>query len=153
MIKDIFGTIFGGVVSLFKGNQEIKAAKVAGKIAMLQAKANAAIAESEAKINIAKNGQANEFDLDRIAMKNMNRSWKDELVLVIFLVPMIMSFIPSLADYALTGFSVIGTMPEWYRYIIVGMVVVIYGMRGMLTKVLNTSKFFETSPRVKTAGK
>jgi hypothetical protein len=27
-------------------------------------------------------------------------------------------------------------MPQWYQYIIIGMVVVIYGMRGLLEKVL-----------------
>jgi hypothetical protein len=42
-----------------------------------------------------------------------------------------------MAPYALQGFEVIHQMPEWYQYIIIGMVVVIYGLRGLLTKFLD----------------
>ena len=52
--------------------------------------------------------------------------------------PMVLAFIPGFDQYALKGFEVIKEMPEWYRYTIVGMVVVIYGMRGMLSKLLTS---------------
>ena len=86
--------------------------------------------------SMAEAGQTQNYDLDRLAMENMSKSWKDEFILVIFLAPMVMAFIPSLKDSALAGFGVIALMPEWYRYIIIGMVVVIYGLRGLLEKVL-----------------
>jgi hypothetical protein len=70
----------------------------------------------------------------------MEKSYKDEVILAIFLAPMVMSFIPAYSAYALAGFDIIAQMPEWYRYIIIGMVVVIYGMRGMLTKLLDSKK-------------
>ena len=66
------------------------------------------------------------------------KSWKDELVLVIFLTPMVMAFIPDLADYALQGFEIIEKMPEWYRYVIIGMVIVIYGLRGMAKQLISS---------------
>ena len=69
-------------------------------------------------------------------MQNMEKSWKDELILIVFLAPMIMAFIPQLQDVAKVGFENIKSMPEWYRYTIMGMVVVIYGMRGLLKWVL-----------------
>lgn len=137
---NIFGSIVDGIKDHFKGKQEIKAVELAGKIAVMKAKQNAEIAVSEAKITMAKSGQANDFDLDRLAMQDMKNSYKDEIVLAIFLVPMIMAFIPGYANDALAGFKVIAQMPEWYRYIIIGMVVVIYGMRGMLTKFLDGKK-------------
>jgi len=58
-------------------------------------------------------------------------------LLLVFLAPMIMAFIPDMDVYALAGFEVINKMPEWYQYIIIGMVVVIYGMRGLLEKIID----------------
>jgi len=126
-----------GVVNYFSDSQEIKKAKEDGKIAVLKADANQKIAVSQAKIRMAESGQTDDYNLDRIAMTNMNKSYKDEFVLGIFLAPMIAAFFPGYAGYVEKGFSVIAKMPDWYMYLIVGMVVVIYGMRGMLTKVLD----------------
>ena len=86
---------------------------------------------------MAESGQTQSYDLDRLAMEQMGKSWKDEVILIIFLAPMVMAFIPGMDGYALAGFTVIAKMPEWYQYIIIGMVVVIYGMRGMLEKILD----------------
>jgi len=93
---------------------------------------------------MAESGQSQDFDLDKIAMEQMAQSWKDEFLLIVFLTPMIMAFIPSLAPYSLNGFEIIDKMPEWYRYIIIGMVIVIYGLRGMV-KQLAASKL--SSPK------
>lgn len=90
----------------------------------------------KSKLEMAKSGQQIDFSLDQQAMKNMEKSWKDELILVVFLVPMVLAFVPSYSAYILQGFQVIEKMPEWYIYVIIGMVVVIYGMRGMLRDVL-----------------
>jgi hypothetical protein len=90
----------------------------------------------QAKIKQIATGQAQDYDLDRIATENMNHSWKDELILFIFLTPLIMAFFPQTATDALAGFKVIESMPIWYTSIIIGIVVVIYGMRGMLRAYL-----------------
>jgi hypothetical protein len=74
-------------------------------------------------------------------MENMSKSWKDEVILIVFLAPMIMAFIPGLENYALAGFGVMDKMPEWYQYVIIGMIVVIYGLRGLLEKVLAKKGF------------
>ena len=50
---------------------------------------------------------------------------------------MIMAFIPGMDKFALAGFAVVAMMPQWYQYIIIGMVVVIYGLRGLLEKFLS----------------
>ena len=136
-LGSIFSPIISGVTKIFVGDQEIEKVKLAGKIAVLTAEANSKVAISEAKIQMAKNGQANNFDLDRIAMQNMEKSYKDEFILIMFSVPMIMSFFPKTSEYALRGFEVIEKMPDWYQYTFIGMIVVIYGMRGMLTKFLD----------------
>jgi hypothetical protein len=132
--------IITGLVSLassyIQGKQEITKAKTEANIVGLNAEAEIKKAKAVAAMELAKQGQSQTHDLDRIAMEQMNKSWKDELILIIFLAPMVLAFIPGMESYALAGFKVIGEMPEWYQYIIIGMVVVIYGMRGLLEKLL-----------------
>jgi hypothetical protein len=115
-----------------KGKQDETKAKAEAKLVEITAEADIKRAKAIAAINAAESGQQQDFDLDRIAMEQMGKSWKDELVLIIFLTPMVMAFIPGMDKYSLAGFEVIQKMPEWYQYVIIGMVVVIYGMRGMV---------------------
>jgi len=96
----------------------------------------AKVAKATAVLELAKQGKQMDYDLDKIAMQNMQKSWKDELVLIVFLSPMLMAFLPATAEYALAGFDIIAKMPEWYVAIIIGMVVVIYGLRGLLKTYL-----------------
>jgi hypothetical protein len=97
-------------------------------------------AKANALLEMAKQGQQNDFDLDVIATKNMEKSWKDELILLIFLLPIVMAFIPSMQKHVLNGFEAIAEMPHWYVAIVIGMVVVIYGMRGLLKAYLSRGK-------------
>ena len=101
-----------------------------------QAKTDAEITTIKAQADRQASAQDQNYDLDRLAMENMSKSWKDEVILAVFLAPMVMAFIPGFESYALAGFGVMAQMPDWYQYIIIGMVVVIYGMRGLLEKVL-----------------
>ena len=133
----IWNTILGIGGKVLEGYQRTQEAKTEAKVAGLKADAEIKQAKALAATKMAEQGQHQDYDLDRLAMENMNKSWKDELILVIFLAPMVLAFIPSMAPYALQGFEVIKQMPEWYQYIIIGMVVVIYGLRGLLTKFLD----------------
>ena len=121
-----------------KGKQEETKAKAEAKLVEISAEADIKKAKAIAAINAAESGQQQDFDLDKIAMEQMGKSWKDELVLVIFLAPMVMAFIPGMEKYSLAGFEVIKSMPEWYQYTIIGMVVVIYGMRGMVKQLISS---------------
>ena len=133
--------IIGSLIDLggtyLKGKQEEVKAKAEAAIVSIQADADIKKAKALSATKLAEAGQEQNYDLDRLAMENMNKSWKDEVILVIFLAPMVLAFIPGMDGYALAGFQVISKMPEWYQYIIIGMVVVIYGMRGMLEKLID----------------
>ena len=119
-----------------EGKQKQTEAKLEAKLVEIKADSDIKKAKAAAVTKMAQEGQAQNYDLDRLAMEQMTKSWKDELLLIVFLTPMLMAFVPGLEAYSLAGFSVIAQMPEWYRYIIIGMVVVIYGLRGLLEKVL-----------------
>lgn len=116
--------------------QERKTLKVTQEFELLKIEHETKKAKANALLKMAATGKQQDYDLDKLAMQNMNKSFKDELVLIVFLVPMILAFIPDYAQYALAGFKIIAQMPHWYVGIIIGMVVVIYGLRGLLKTYL-----------------
>lgn len=138
----MWGSIIGAVTTqvggFFKGKQELAKVKLEAEKIVIKAKAETELSIAKSKSKMAESGQMQSYDLDRIAMNNMEKSYKDEVILAVFLAPMVLAFIPGFDQYALRGFEVIQQMPQWYQYIIIGMVVVIYGMRGMLDKLLSS---------------
>ena len=97
----------------------------------------ASIARANAAIKLAETGNVQDYDLDKISQKAMSKSWKDDFVLIELSIPFAMAFIPYFQDAALKGFEIIGKMPLWCVLLYIGMVVVIYGMRGMLSAYLS----------------
>jgi len=133
-------SLIEGTSSYFSNRQEIKKVEEAGTLAIKKSEIDAKVAINKAKLKLAEAGQISEADLDKRAVEDMKSSYKDEYLLALFSIPMILAFIPDYADIALKGFSVIDTMPDWYKYIFIGMIIVIFGMRGMLTKFLTSMK-------------
>lgn len=129
VIGSIGSAIVSGVSDYFKGKQEISKTKLEGDIKVL-------IAEAEAKVKRLEKESEQDYDLDKIATQNMEKSWKDEIILVVWLTPIAMCFIPDYHVYVTNGFASLALVPDWYMGILVGMVVVIYGMRGLLKMVL-----------------
>lgn len=129
MYIPILSSIVDGVSNYFTTKQEIKKVEVEAQKDILKA-------EATAKIKKVLREAEQDHSLDMQSMKNMEKSWKDEVVLVIFMIPLIMSFIPSMQQYVVLGFEALSKTPEWYQYIIIGMVIVIYGMRGLLKYAL-----------------
>ena len=128
--------IIGGVSDYFKGKQEIKKVQVEADKQIIKAEADAKAARLMREAEM-------DYDLDRIAMQNMDKTWKDELILIIWLLPVVLCFLPEYQVHVTNGFATLTLVPDWYMYILVGMVTVIYGMRGMLKMVLQIagSKF------------
>lgn len=125
----IGSAIVSGVSDYFKGKQEINKTKLEGDIKVL-------VAEAEAKVRRLEKESEQDYDLDKLATQNMEKSWKDELILIIFLAPVVMCFIPEYQVYVTNGFASLALVPDWYMGILVGMIVVIYGMRGLLKMAL-----------------
>ena len=130
VLGSIGSAIVGGVSDYFNTKQEIKKVEV-------EAKKDVIVAEAKAKIRRLEKEAEQDYNLDLEATKNMQNSWKDEVILVIFLTPLVLSFIPEYVDVVSKGFDALDKMPDWYMYLVVGMVVVIYGMRGLLKAVLS----------------
>ena len=136
IIGSIGSAIIGGVSDYFKGKNEIKKVQVEADKLLIRA-------EAESKAKRLEREAEMDYDLDRIAMQNMDKTWKDEVILVIWLTPVVMSFIPEWQPYVVAGFASLALVPDWYMYILIGLVTVIYGMRGLLKMALQIigSKF------------
>jgi len=66
----------------------------------------------------------------------------DDLLFLLFLVPMIGVFIPQLRDNIKAGFDILDTLPNWFTFVIVLGVVCIFGLRKQLTDILTNFTSF-----------
>ncbi len=118
----LIGGIITGIVELGKtiggGIIERNKIKTQGKIDIKKAKINMKVKRYE---------QLGEMDL--VAMKGMQFSWKDEYLLILFSIPLIMCFIPPCVPWVTAGFAVLKTLPAWYQWSITGMVAATFGLR------------------------
>ena len=121
--------IVSGISGYFKDKNEIKKVQVeADKLLIM--------AEAESKAKRLERESEQDYDLDKIAMIAMDKSWKDEFLLILFSIPIAMCFFPEYRQYVEDGFKTLNIIPEWFMYIYVAMIVVIYGLRGLLRMFL-----------------
>ncbi len=121
--------IVSGISGYFKDKNEIKKVQVEADKLLIMAKA-------EAEANKMKRESEQDYDLDKLSMIAMDKSWKDEFLLILFSIPIAMCFFPEYRQYVEDGFKTLDIIPEWFMYIYVTMIVVIYGMRGLLRMFL-----------------
>ena len=132
MWSNIISGVFGFISKPIEqwGERKATELKQAGEIALKEHECKLKVIDT--KMQMLLNGQVIDSDLDKLSVEDMRTSWKDEFLLVIFITPMMMAFHPYTANFALKGFEVIEKMPDWYMLLIVGMVITIYGMRGLV---------------------
>ena len=101
------------------------------KLAKLRAK----VAAERAKEERAKQADKNQHEWEILQIHNSG--WKDEFVLIVISVPLIMSFVPGLAPYAAAGFANLEQTPLWYRVLVLTVFFAIYGIRKWQTRTSN----------------
>jgi len=143
----ILETVVDGVKDHFKGKQELKKLEAEAKKKILEVETQAKVATQQAKIDMLRASQDNDFKLDMIAMQSMNKSWKDEFILAVFTAPLVLAFVPSAQGYIMGGFQLMEFIPEWWIYLVIGMVVSIMGLRGLL------HEFMKNKPKLSFGGK
>ena len=102
-----------------EGKVETKKAETATKVA--KAKAEAVIMEKNA---------TGEIDLDLEMARGSQSSWKDEWLVILFSIPLILAFIPGMEEVVANGFSQLEAMPQWYQYSIGVIVAASFGVRS-----------------------
>ena len=111
-IANLAGTFLQGRLERAKANTEMKVA---------EAKASATVMEKQA---------TGEIDWDLEAIRGARNSWKDEWLVILFSIPLILAFIPKMELVVLNGFTVLEQMPEWYQYSLGVIVASSFGVRA-----------------------
>lgn len=120
ILTKIVGTLPEKVVEHYTKKQELKhnieLEKLRGKQKYEEMKTRRA-AESE--------GRDHEWELESIR----NSGWKDEWVLILLSIPLVLVFIPYTQETVLEGFNTLAKTPEWYRWLILLIFTAIFGIR------------------------
>ena len=72
----------------------------------------------------------------------------DNVVVFVFLTPFVMMFVPFLQPYIQAGFEFFKeSTPDWYQYILYGIVVTELGLRRIFMKMFETLMTMRTGSR------
>lgn len=94
----IISKVIGAVTNQLEGWAERKRIRTAAKIELEHKRATATI----------------DWDLEQV--KASKTSWKDEFWTILLAIPMVLAFIPGMADYVKEGFTVLkDDTPDWYK--------------------------------------
>jgi len=92
--------------SWLKGRAEEKAAVTKAKVA-----------KAEAEAEVMKVAATHEAGWEKIMAQGSVHSWKDEWLVILFSIPLILSFCGEWGrDIVADGFEALSLMPEWYQY-------------------------------------
>lgn len=135
----ILGAVVAPITEVVKGYQNRKTLEVANIDKALEREHELNVKKVDVNMELAKLGMKIEADWDSTAQQQMTTSWKDEWFVMLFSLPLIGAFIPSLQDAVLKGFEVLAKTPDWYMWLVAGIVSATFGLRWMFGK-LNIKK-------------
>ena len=110
---------------------------VKGVVDTRKAKAEQKVTEIKAKTELMQQQIKGEADWDLEAIKNTQGSWKDEWLVLLFSIPLILSFCGEWGrDIVFNGFQALSQTPDWYKYTLGVIVSASFGIKG-------ATKFFK----------
>ena len=80
-----------------------------------------------AKSQRASESEGRDHEWEKLSIENSG--WKDEWVLIMLSIPMVLSFIPYTVAYVQMGFAALEATPDWYRWLTLMVFAAIYGIR------------------------
>jgi len=101
-----------------------------GKVEKTKAETGAKVAKAKAEATIMEKKATGEIDWDLEAIKGSQSSWKDEWLVILFSVPLVLAFIPGMEGVVSNGFAQLEAMPEWYQYSVGVIVAASFGVRS-----------------------
>lgn len=107
-IVGLLGSLLGGLTEMARGWQERQTLRAESQARIEEARATA-------QVTALLEGERADAAWDKSAVDQMSGSWKDEFYVILLAIPLIMAFVPGLAEYALRGFEVLGHMPDYYK--------------------------------------
>lgn len=123
-------TLIGPVASLASSWLDAKTTKQA-------AEAKLKLTEAEAKAKILLSEKTSVADWERIMAEGSQNSFKDEWLVGLFSIPLVLSFCGEWGrDIVSNGFAALEAMPDWYQYTLGVIVAASFGVRS-------ATKFFK----------
>lgn len=139
--KTLGDGLLGIVKDVFETRKVTAEAKMKLEIAKFESKARIEEAKATAIINLAANAQEHEQEWEQIMARNSDKSWKDEYMLLLFSVPLVLSFIPGGKELVTDGFRALEGVPDWYIQIVLAGAAVSYGIRSLTNLPVRLPRF------------
>jgi len=132
-VVEVVGTMGS---TYLEGRNAVARATSEAKVIAIRAEADVKVAGAKAANKLADDGQTQDFNLDAIAMKQMDKSIVDDIMIALLLTPIAASFVGYQAQVT-AAFESFAAMPQWYQWLVIGVYVVKFGLRGLLTKLIS----------------
>ncbi len=153
-IKETVGGVFDLAKAPIEGWQERKTLKVQTDNEIRKIDANTRNKRADAQIEMAKNGQVIEADYDARAQDNMKHTWKDEYlvvllflpVLMLFISPLLMDWFPNFQNLVIGSVKALDEFPSWYTFLLTGIVIATFGLRWYYSRGAKTTNPEKNTP-------
>jgi len=102
-----------------------------GKADKANANAKLKLVEAESKAKILLSKETSTADWERIMAEGSQSSFKDEWLVGLFSIPLVLSFCGEWGrDIVANGFTALESMPDWYQYTLGVIVAASFGVRS-----------------------
>tara|TARA_Y100000114_G_scaffold90668_1_gene84169 strand:- start:98 stop:487 length:390 start_codon:yes stop_codon:yes gene_type:complete len=101
-----------------------------GKVEKTKAETGAKVAKAKAEATIMERKATGELEWDLEMARGSQSSWKDEWLVILFSIPLILAFIPGMEEVVANGFQQLEQMPQWYQYSLGVIVAASFGVRS-----------------------
>ena len=103
---------------------------VKGFVDTKKAKAQLKVTEIKAQTKLKQDQIAGKVAWEQSAVDQMQGSWKDEVSLIVLLVPAVLVFIPGMTEHVERGFIALQQLPEYYQHLLYIAISASFGIKG-----------------------
>ena len=64
--------------------------------------------------------------------------WANDVTLILFLLPFVLSFYPPALPHIVAGFQALDGMPQWYKYSLGMMLISVWGYRNLVSPIIQS---------------
>jgi len=112
---------------------------VKGVVDTRKAKAEQKVTKIKAETELLNKQIAGQIEYDVEAIKGSKDSFKDEWILILWSIPMVLIWFPGLQGHVQNGFEALKTVPDWYFITWGAIVSATFGAKS-ITKVFDRKK-------------
>jgi|TARA_R100000329_G_scaffold118520_1_gene97602 hypothetical protein len=103
---------------------------VKGFVETKKAKAELAVTEIKAKTKLKEDQIAGKVAWESSAVNQMENSIKDEIALIVLLLPAVLVFIPFMTPHIKAGFEALHSLPTYYQHLLYIAISASFGIKG-----------------------